>query len=301
MAAGRQRNRQRRRRGRFGFLYKMLSILIVFAAILVGCVVFFRVNKVEVVGNHRYSVEEVVAASGVKMGDNLFLVNRPRTNSNLIQRLPYVQKASMVRRLPDTIELRITESTAAAVMEAEGVQWVIDPRGKLLEKQKPGEATFGENLPRVLGLNPVNPVVGTMISVPVEEQTNLDVLRGLLTALAARNMIGDLSDFIDVGATNVVYFGYGGELTVAVPMEEDLSWYAFALQQVLEKFRQQGERVSGTLYLTYGEDRASLLTERWLPENAEKKGGESHGTDSGTVDGADAVTESAQPSPAAEG
>lgn len=301
MAAGRQRNRQRRRRGRFGFLYKLLSILIVFAAILVGCVVFFRVNKVEVVGNHRYSAEEVIAASGVETGDNLFLVSRPRTNSNLIQRLPYVQKASMVRRLPDTIELHVTESAAAAVVEVDGIRWVIDPRGKLLEALEPGEAAFAESLPRVLGLTPVSPVVGTMISVPVEEQTNLDVLRGLLTALAARDMIGELSDFIDVRATSVVYFGYGGELTVVVPMEEDLSWYAFALQRVLEKFHQQGERVAGTLYLTYGEERASLLTERWFPQDADKKGGVSHGTDNGADPGADAVIEPDGPAPTPEG
>ena len=75
MAARKNRNRQRRRRGRFGFLYKLLSFLVIFAAILVGCVVFFRVNEVIVTGNSRYSDQEVIAASGVELGDNLFLVN----------------------------------------------------------------------------------------------------------------------------------------------------------------------------------------------------------------------------------
>ena len=50
MAARRRRNRHRRRRGRFSFLYKLLSFLLIFAAILTGCVVFFRVNQVEVTG-----------------------------------------------------------------------------------------------------------------------------------------------------------------------------------------------------------------------------------------------------------
>ena len=281
MAARRQRNRQRRRRGRFGFLYKLLSFLIVFAAILVGCVVFFRVNKVEVVGNNRYSVEEVIAASGVEIGENLFLVSRPRTNSSLIQRLPYIQKVAMVRRLPDTIEFQITESAAAAVVEAEDIQWVIDPRGKLLEVLEPSENVFAEGLPRVLGLTPMAPTVGTMMSASVEEQTRLEVLRGLLSALNDRGMTGELSEFIDLRAANVVYFGYGGELTVVVPMEEDQSWYAFALQRVLEKLHQQGERVTGTLYLTYGEERASLLPERWLPQDVDTKGDVSYGPDSG--------------------
>ena len=79
MAARKDRNRRRRRRGRFGFLYKLLSFLIIFAAILAGCVAFFRVNQVAVTGNSRYSDQEVIAASGVELGDNLFLVNRPQT------------------------------------------------------------------------------------------------------------------------------------------------------------------------------------------------------------------------------
>ena len=39
MAARRNRRGRRRNRGRFSALYKLLSVLIIFAAILMGCVV----------------------------------------------------------------------------------------------------------------------------------------------------------------------------------------------------------------------------------------------------------------------
>ena len=45
MAARNKRNRHRRRRGRFGFLYKLLSFLLIFAAILAG---FFLVALIRV-------------------------------------------------------------------------------------------------------------------------------------------------------------------------------------------------------------------------------------------------------------
>ena len=99
MAARKDRNRRRRRRrGRFGFLYKLLSFLIIFAAILAGCVAFFRVNQVVVSGNSRYSAQEVIAASGVELGDNLFLVNRPQTAQSILRALPYVENAVPVHR-----------------------------------------------------------------------------------------------------------------------------------------------------------------------------------------------------------
>ena len=59
MAARRNRRGRRRNRGRFSALYKLLSVLIIFAAILMGCVVFFRVSTVEITGDSPYTEEEI--------------------------------------------------------------------------------------------------------------------------------------------------------------------------------------------------------------------------------------------------
>ena len=66
MAARRNRRGRRRNRGRFGFLYKLLSFLLILAAIFAGCVVFFRVETVAVTGQSPYSQEEIIQASGVE-------------------------------------------------------------------------------------------------------------------------------------------------------------------------------------------------------------------------------------------
>lgn len=262
MAARKDRNRRRRRRGRFGFLYKLLSVLIIFAAILAGCVAFFRVNEVVVTGNSRYSAQEIIDASGVELGDNLFLVNRPQTAQRILGALPYVENAVPVHRLPDTVELHITECVPAAALRFGGSWWLLDARGKLLEQ---GEKSLAVSLPEVKGLHPIEPTVGEWVEVEIEEQTRLEGLRQLLTALNRRGLAEGVTDFIDVSASNVIYFGYGPELTVAVPMAGDFDLRAFSLQRVLETFAQRGEAVTGTLDLTYGDSEARLLTERWLP------------------------------------
>ena len=48
--AARRNKRKRRNRGRFGFLYKVLSAAVIVAAIVAGCAVFFRVENIEVSG-----------------------------------------------------------------------------------------------------------------------------------------------------------------------------------------------------------------------------------------------------------
>ncbi|MCI5705322.1 MAG: FtsQ-type POTRA domain-containing protein [Pseudoflavonifractor sp.] len=281
MAARKKRNRHRRRRGRFGFLYPLLSFLIIFAAILAGSVAFFRVNQVTVVGNSRYTAEEVAEASGVQIGDNLCLINKPKTAQSILRRLPYVEKVSPVRRLPDTLELRITETSAVAAVQAEESWWLLDADGKLLEQ---GDASLRGSLPQVLGLTPIAPSLGSRVAVDQEtEEAPLKVesLRALLSALAERGMSGNLTEFIDLTASNVIYFGYGEGLTVAVPMTGDFDKRVFSLQRVMETFAQRGEAVTGTLDLTYGDEQARLLTSRWTP--AEQTGNEQEG---GGTDGA---------------
>jgi cell division protein FtsQ len=265
MAARKNRNRHRRRRGRFGFLYKLLSFLLIFAALLAGCVVFFRVNDVKVEGNSRYTAQEVEAASEIEMGANLFLINKPQTASKIMAKLPYVKKVTLVRRLPDVIELSVTESVAvAAIRDGTGAVWLLDSDAKLLEQ---GDDSLASGLPLVTGLTPVDPALGVRLAVGEEESIKLESLRSLLSALSDRDMAGNIWNFIDLTATNAIYFGYGEDLTVVVPMTGDFAQRVFSLQRVLETFQQRGETVAGTLDLTYGDDQARLLTERWLPGN----------------------------------
>ena len=133
MAARRSRTGRRRGRGRLGGLYKLLSILLILAAILAGCVVFFRVDTVLVEGNSRYTDEQVVAASQVERGDNLFTLNKSAMISRILTRLPYVDDMSIHRKLPDTLVIYITESAPLGWVESGGSCWLLDHRCKVLE------------------------------------------------------------------------------------------------------------------------------------------------------------------------
>lgn len=264
MAARKNRNRQRRRRGRFGFLYKLLSFLIIFAALVVGCVVFFRVNEITVEGNSRYTAQEIIAASGVKVGDNLFLINNPQTVRAITRALPYVEKVSPVKTLPDTLEIHITESRACAWFETGEGFWLINAGGKAVELTQDREKTAG--LPEILGLTTLNPVLGAPVTAQLEEQVRLEGLKGLLTALNGKGMAQNVTSFVDLSSTNAIYFDYGSDLTVVVPMSGDFDWCAAALKGTLDTCQKQGQLVIGTLDLTYGDKVAHLLPDRWLPE-----------------------------------
>ena len=78
MASRRSNKRKQRNRGRFGVLYKLLSLIIILVVVAAGCVVFFRVGEITVSGVSRYTAQDIIDASGVEKGDNLFLVGGSR-------------------------------------------------------------------------------------------------------------------------------------------------------------------------------------------------------------------------------
>ena len=102
------RSRTRRRnRGRFGPLFKLLCVLAVIVALTGGATVFFRVETVMVTGSQRYTQEEIIAASGIQVGDNLYALNKVRIDRNIRTQLPYVGELSINRALPSTIVITV--------------------------------------------------------------------------------------------------------------------------------------------------------------------------------------------------
>ena len=263
MAARRSRTGQRRNRGRFGGLYKLLSILLILAAILAGCVVFFRVDTVLVEGNSRYTEEEIIAASEVEQGDNLFTLNKSAMLSRILTRLPYVDDLSIHRKLPDTLVFYVTEGRAVAWVESGGTCWLLDKRCKVLEA---GDESLAGSLPQVLGLSPMDPMVGSRLTVAPEEQDKLDQLRAFLAAMDEREMTGSLTGFLDVSRSNELRFGYGADLTVIFPLNGDFTQRTHYLRQTLLAMDERGIARTGTLDLTYETQEAHLLPERWLPD-----------------------------------
>ena len=75
------RNRARRRAKRSGrrrelhtgIIGRLLIMVAVVAAIVLGVALFFRVRTIEVQGNSIYSWDQVANASGISPGDNLFM------------------------------------------------------------------------------------------------------------------------------------------------------------------------------------------------------------------------------------
>ena len=259
------RSRTRRQnRGRFGPLFKLLCAVAVVVALTVGATVFFRVETVTVTGNRRYTQEEIIDASGIQPGDNLYSLNKVRIDRNLRTTLPYIGNLTINRALPSTIVITVTEWDAvaqvavpspeqvAAYQEAAGETavstarepWLISVKGKLLEPAPEDSAAI-----TVTGLTPLAPQAGSFLEVPEAEQTRLEALTGLLEVLELRECLWEVSS-IRLESTYLTV-RYAGRFDVKMKLNADFDYDVRLMQSVRQQVElQNGEDAAGGIDLT---------------------------------------------------
>lgn len=255
MARQRRHSRPSRRRGRFGGLYKVLSALLITGAVVIACVVFFRVNAVEVTGNVRYTAQEVVDASGVNTGDNLIALSRSRISTRIRTQLPYVESVSIQRSYPDKLVIRVTERVASASVDSAEGRWLISSQGKLLEKDNGSVKTVQIN-----GLTAVSPYAGGTLQTAEEEQITLDYVKQLLAAAQTHGMLEQCTQLDCSAATSMTL--YYGIYRVKLPRGGDYDYYVRLALKALEDGLSSGkmqEGQSGLLDLTVMENRARFI------------------------------------------
>lgn len=259
----------RRNRGRFGPLFKLLCVLAVVVALTGGATVFFRVETVEVTGNQRYTREEIIEASGIRTGDNLYALNKVRIDRRIRTRLPYVGELSINRSLPSTIRIDVTEweavaqvavptpeQAAAAREELAGGKedaepaalaqepWLISVKGKLLE-QAPENSTAVV----VTGLTAVAPQAGELLRVPEGETTRLEALTSLLGAIEGADLFREVSR-IQLETTRLIV-RYADRFDVKMKLNADFGYNIRLMRAVREQMEEAyGPEAAGTIDLT---------------------------------------------------
>lgn len=92
----------------------------------------FNIVDVQVVGNTKIDTEEIISLSGIEIGQNMFQYRKDIVIDN-IKENPYIESVTVHRKLPDTIELVVTERTATFVLPVGNANAYINNQGYILE------------------------------------------------------------------------------------------------------------------------------------------------------------------------
>lgn len=127
-----QRRAKRRKQGKI--VRRVIFTLLIVVAIVMAPTVFFRVSKINVTGDTRYTDEELIRTSGVQEGDNMFFLDIRHIVSLLEAKYPYLDTIKLHRRMPSTLEIEVSDRVPILSIENNGSYLLMDSAGKVLEK-----------------------------------------------------------------------------------------------------------------------------------------------------------------------
>ncbi len=121
----------------------VLCAVLALVLYLLSAFVFFRIDKIEVIGvkdadgnilpaSTYYTEEEIIRVSGVETGDSLVRVSKSAVRDSIEKLLPYIGNVKVQRRYPSTLRL-VTEDTHAVYgADAGGGLTLLDEDYKVL-------------------------------------------------------------------------------------------------------------------------------------------------------------------------
>lgn len=250
------KRRKRRRHGSPILLYIMLIILVIGISAVLCCTVFFGAESIEISGTSRYSAEQIISASSLSAGDNIFVTNTSEAENKISTQLPYIKSAEISRTLfPPKFVITVEETQAKYVTEDGSV--VLNDEFKILESAaSPDMDKTG--LTVLKGVNLVSPENGK--TAVFENENILDVLKQIASGLD-KHGISDITK-IDLSDTMDIRIIYQNRILMLIGSTSELEYKMSYAKTMLTKqlsSTQQGKLdlswlVSGnsTVYFTQG-------------------------------------------------
>jgi cell division protein FtsQ len=128
--------KKKKKRRKKHYLLKLCVVaLAAFGAYRLLTSPLFDVQRIAIENNAYYTSEQVIAMTGVHMGENIFRV-RTREVRNRLLADPYIRSVKIKRSLPSGLTIRVAEREEAAFVSSGGECVIIDENGLVLRRTR---------------------------------------------------------------------------------------------------------------------------------------------------------------------
>ncbi len=218
-AAAAQKRAERRKRHRrrvLAFFYLFLFVLVCSTAVVLSLTVLFKISDIRVTGTSRYSAQQIVQASGVKTGDNLFLTRTGQVSAKIKARLPYLETVAVTRRLPAALSINVEEDGVSGAIQSGKKYIIAGEHGCVLEitDKLPPDCTL------LKGLDIQTAEVGKAIV--YKNSNTANVFKTVMDALQKSGLQKITS--VDFSQSYRTLVRYDGRITIDLGMPSDLDY-----------------------------------------------------------------------------
>lgn len=160
-----------------------ITLSILFSVVLLGLLYFsgiFSIKNIETSGNIKTSASELINASGINFGENIFSTNTTKAEERILK-LPYIKEVNITREKKNTLRITVKERKETFSVLSNGVIYNCDKEGRILAKSKTTNV-----YPIVKGVNVNDSDIGLNI---FSENENVEDLKELISSAIEQDVM----------------------------------------------------------------------------------------------------------------
>ena len=213
----------RRRRGNMSLHYSLIAFIVLVIFVVLSMTVFFNIETADIIGSSIYSADEIIAASGIKGGDNMIRKNMSKAEKNIVSQLTYIEEAHITRKLPSSVEILIVPCAETASLQTEDGYLIVSESGKILcASEEPMEDTLV-----FLGAEPAEDMhIGMTFASVDEDKTEViyELMNRSDSGFASKITSFDVTDRLNISCL------YEDRITIEIKSVADID-YKFRLAE----------------------------------------------------------------------
>lgn len=198
----------------------LLAIGIALGVLVVGLVlsltVLFRCEKIVVEGVTRYDENEIISASTLDYGQNIFLADKATASEMIEAKYPYIEEAEIRMSIPNTLKITVTEASPEYYIQDGTRYYIISKDSKLLEEVIERD----QDIPTIIGCKLKNPKVGETVN--VENERVITVLNEIADSMTANAVTGIKE--INLSDMSNIELNYEDRITIVIGMPDDIDY-----------------------------------------------------------------------------
>lgn len=133
---------------------------------------FFNIKNIKVSGNNKINYNQIVKASMCMENENIFKINK-KSGQEALEKLPYVKKAEIKRRLPKDILIEVEEREEIVAISYIGSFVYIDKEGYILSIEGKDKKI---DLPQIFDLDLIDLELGENLFEQIEDNNIIDFI-----------------------------------------------------------------------------------------------------------------------------
>lgn len=191
----------------------------------------FNIDLIEVVGNEKFTNDEVINMSGIYVGQNLFKVNYFKAKDS-ISANQYIEKVKISRHYPNKVRITIEERKPAAYFQFLGSYLLVNKNGIVLDVLN---SLNGLKIPSILGIKFKDYKLGDVLNVSTEDKPKFEVVVQYLNELVNTNNLHLINKFDINDYNKIVVWAYNEKFQINLADSQKVQYKVSFLSEILQR------------------------------------------------------------------